>query len=238
MKKLVLATVCAMAMSGAAFAQGLIAWNTPSSSITVQTNTAISPLFGGTGTGGTVGNTFAASTGVTYYYALLYQAYPGLGAGGLATDTSVWDGTWFSTGLTATNATFAHNVTPQTPASGTTLTVSALSTTQSVVIVGWSANLGSDWTTVSNALKNWSTSQIAGAYFGETSFGYINGNSSPSPGASIFGNGTASANGLPIFSLNTQLYLLPSSSVVPEPATMVLAGLGGLSLLLFRRQRK
>jgi hypothetical protein len=30
------------------------------------------------------------------------------------------------------------------------------------------------------------------------------------------------------------LYLVP----VPEPTTLALAGLGGLSLLLFRRQRK
>ena len=29
-----------------------------------------------------------------------------------------------------------------------------------------------------------------------------------------------------------------SAALVPEPATMALAGLGGLSLLLFRRQRK
>ena len=53
------------------------------------------------------------------------------------------------------------------------------------------------------------------------------------PGATVFGT-AASAQGLPIFSLLTPLYLVP----VPEPTTLALAGLGGLSLLLFRRQRK
>jgi hypothetical protein len=49
----------------------------------------------------------------------------------------------------------------------------------------------------------------------------------------VFGT-TATAQGLPIQSLLTPLYLVP----VPEPTTLALAGLGGLSLLLFRRQRK
>ena len=40
--------------------------------------------------------------------------------------------------------------------------------------------------------------------------------------------------GLPIDSLNTQLYFIIP---VPEPGTMALAALGGLSLLAFRRKK-
>jgi hypothetical protein len=76
--------------------------------------------------------------------------------------------------------------------------------------------------------------QLAGqqGFFGVTSTGYTASGSS-NPGATLFAT-AANAQGLPILSLNTQLYLVP----VPEPTTLALAGLGGLSLLLFRRQRK
>jgi hypothetical protein len=73
------------------------------------------------------------------------------------------------------------------------------------------------------------------AFFGETAFGYIN-PLAGSPGIAITqNNGTPGAFGLGIFSLDTQLYQLPID--IPEPATMALAGLGGLSLLLFHRRK-
>ncbi len=54
------------------------------------------------------------------------------------------------------------------------------------------------------------------------------------PGPNVFGY-AATPNGQPIYSLNTQLYLLPTA--IPEPGTLALAGLGGLCLFLFCRQR-
>jgi hypothetical protein len=240
MKKLALTIVCAMAVSGVAFSQGLIAWATPSADITVQTNgTVYSPLFGGGSANGTQGNLAAQSSGLGYSFALLYQTYPGPGAGGIATDTSVWDGTWTATGLTATNSTFAHNI---SPINGVTQTVPAFDNTNSMVLVGWSSDLGTSWVGVSNILAQLALGNTApllaqtggaSAWFGESTFGYLIGNTSPSPGAAVFAGG-ADANGLPIDELNMQLYLLP----VPEPTTLALAGLGGLSLMFFRRQRK
>ena len=58
MKKLVLTTVCALAITGAAFAAGNVNWTGPSAAaITAQTNsTQYSPLFGGAAvSGGAVG---------------------------------------------------------------------------------------------------------------------------------------------------------------------------------------
>jgi len=238
MKKLVLTTVCAMALSGAAFAQGFINLSFGSASITFETNsTQYSPLgtFGGQSTGGGAIGLTAASDPGAFDYALLYSAQPVPGVAN--SDLNVWDGTWFSTGYTGTNNASANAGRVNTvQASGNETVPWANGVTNNIILVGWSVNLGTSWTTVSNELANWSTlgSGIVGpAYFGETSVGYIDPSLS-TPGAAIIGNGTGTANGLPIFSLNSQLYLLP----VPEPTTLALAGLGGLSLMLFRRQRK
>lgn len=244
MKKLTLTIVCAMAMSGAAFSQGFITWSLPSANITMQTNSTVySPLFGGGTTGsGAIGLT--ATTAGGFDYILLYAN----GAG--VTDSTVWDGTWLANAafdggtpgeLDGTNGISALQkgaVLPENTAngqSGNGVQVNwANGTTNSIVLVGWSANLGSSWGAVSNLLNNWSTlgSTVVGkAYFGESAFGYIN-PSAGTPGTPIAAGGP-DANGLPLTSLNTPLYLLP----VPEPATLALAGLGGLSILLFRRRK-
>ena len=76
--------------------------------------------------------------------------------------------------------------------------------------------------------------QLAGqqGFFGVSTTGYTASGSRKSRCYGVCN--CCNAQGLPIFSLLTPLYLVP----VPEPTTLALAGLGGLSLLLFRRQRK
>jgi hypothetical protein len=230
MKKLVLTTVCALAMTGAAFAAGNINWGSIGfASMTAQTNaTQYSPLFGGAATGsGSIGA--PANGSLNTYYELLYTSFSGSQATipSLASLLS-----WTDSGLSATN----------NPGNGARLVVVAANsgatvpwspgTTDSIVLVGWSANLGTSWLSVSNTLKSGTFG--ANSFFGVSTTGYITTfDTATSPGATVFAPG-ATSEGLPIFSLNTQLYLLP----VPEPTTIALAGLGGLSLLLFRRQRK
>jgi len=250
MKKLALTIVSAMAMTGAAFAQGYVNWNVATSMVTVETNSAtLSPLFGGGSVAGTVGLT--ATVANSFDYALLYQSTPN---GTLSTDTSVWDGTWTGaagntgvnmTGVNSTGLTHGGVVLATVNgASGTGVQVNwANGVTNSIVLVGWSADLGSSWVGVSNILAQLALGNTAPliaqvgnsqAFFGETPIGNVN-PTGASPGDTLFFTSSAAlATGTPIFSLNTQLYLLP----VPEPATLALAGLGGLSLLLFRRQRK
>jgi PEP-CTERM motif len=244
MKKLALTIICALATTGA-FAQGWVSWSTPNASITGQTNSTVySPLFGGGATsGGAIGNTANnAATGLIYDYELLYQPW----SGSITTDTHVWDGTWKDTGLGATN-TFNGRLSASGSSGNIDLSGTigwSNPTTNNLVLVGWSATLGTSWAVVSNECVLAAANPnhyftVAGnqqnnplCFFGESSFGYIK-PASATPGNTAFGLGTFGATGLPIFSLNTQLYEVP----IPEPATFAMVGLGGLSLLLFRRRK-
>jgi len=237
MKKLVLTTVCTVAMAGAAFAQGTVHWDTiGAGGYTAQTNsTTYSPLFGGgSAVGGTIGNTFTAAVAPgAYDWELLYLG--GAQQGSAPTTLSAL-AAWADAGLSAVQTASAGRLGPLAAQSTTAATVPWPSgTSDNIMLVGWSANLGATWGAVSNMLANWSTDQIANAYIGLSVPGYINPNAG-NPGAVIFGGGV-NANGTPIQSTLTQLYLIPLT-VVPEPTTLALAGLGGLGLMLFRRQRK
>jgi hypothetical protein len=239
MKKLTLTIGMVVAMAGAAFAQGTISWLTISpAAITAQTNSqSYSPLFGGGSTGtGAIGVTAVTANG--FYYELLYNTAAFTGSKIAAPTLTQLLSSWIDTGLEANNTTASTGkLNPLNPTAAAAVTgwaggIGALGgTTNNIIIVGWSSNLGTSWVTVSNVLANWSTDKIANAFFGESSTGYLVPNQG-NPGAIAF-NAAANASGLPIFSLNTQLYALP----IPEPATCALLGLGGLSLLLFRRRK-
>jgi len=237
MKKLALTIGCAVAVTGAAFAQGTLNWNTLApTGITVQQNATLSPFFGGVTS---ISGTFVGTTANSFYFELLYNtAFTGsqIAAPSLAALTS---SAWIDSGLKANNSTAsAGKLTPvgaslQAVPQGTWAGgIGALGgTTNNIVLVGWSSNLGSTWAAVAPLLAAWDNS-IPNAYFGVSTTGYIVPNIAPANGPTLFAS-AAGLNGLPINSVNTQLYLLP----VPEPATFALAGLGGLAMLMFRRRK-
>jgi hypothetical protein len=242
MKKIVLTSFCTLALAGAALAQGNVGWLTISAgAMTAQTNsTTYSPFFGGgAAVGGTVGVTTGnASAGTGFYYELLYTGSYNGSTAGVAPTTLTALGTWTDSALEASNN-------PVVSSSGRLVTMNAntaaqvngmnVGTTNYIILVGWSANLGSTWATADAHLNN--ANYLSGlstqAFFGISNVGFINPvSTSTSPGAALFGT-AVTTQGTPINSLNTQLYVIP----VPEPGTMALAALSGASLLLFRRRK-
>jgi len=236
MKKLVLTTICTLAVAGAAFAQGTVNWGAANpSGFTAQTNAqTYSPLFGGGSTGGgTIGLTATPALG--FYYELLYTTYSGTQATVPSTVSGI--ASWGDAGLEMTNVTSSTGKASGFPVNTQATVPWVAGTTDSIVLVGWSVNLGTSWSTVLTELQQWTTganysqSIVGPAYFGISATGFETVGSS-NPGATIIA-GTLNPQGKPITSVNTQLYLLP----VPEPTTIALATLGGASLLLFRRRK-
>jgi len=242
MKKILLASICTLALAGVALAQGNVNWSGPSAAgFTVQTNaTAYSPLFGGGSTGGgTVGTIQSATTAPNaFYFELLYTNQTGYQVAASSPSLTALGG-WTDSSLTATNGSTSGRTATINPNPGQTLSAFTPGTTNNIIMVGWSSDLGTTWGGANGAYAHIQSSTYLAslgtqqAFFGVSTVGYTTGLASTvSTGAALFGS-AATASGLPIFSLNTQLYLIP----VPEPGTMALAALGGASLLLFRRRK-
>jgi hypothetical protein len=239
MKKLVLTSVCALAVTAGAFAQGLVNWQAISfANMTAQTNATVASTFapGSLPGGGTIGGAGTLTPG-GFYYALLYSSYTGVQASAPTTAAQMTAAGWQAAGPTATNSGTAGRLFSTPSNNGLPVAGFVPGVTNSVMMAGWSANLGTTWTAAWNTIQNWAT-QSAGvvgpAFFGLSNTGYIATlDNSTVPGVTVFGINPTAA-GLPIQSLNTQLFQL---SAVPEPGTLALAALGGASLLLFRRKK-
>jgi len=131
-----------------------------------------------------------------------------------------------ATGLIATNTSAGRLV----AGNGVAIPGTAAGGTAAILIRGWSANLGQNWAEASANLA------ILGGYAGSSAvapnfllggdggLGFIQ----PSP---VFGG----SSGIVPAGVNNGFTL--TYFPVPEPSSMVLAGLGAASLLLFRRRK-
>lgn len=103
----------------------------------------------------------------------------------------------------------------------------SIGSTVDFVVRGWSANAGATW---SQALTFWNNgSPTVDMYIGSSTVGndlLLGGGAIPV--SSLFGAGANQVGGF-------TMGLVPG--VIPEPTSMVLAGLGAASLLLFRRRK-
>jgi len=208
MKKiLLLGTVCALTVSG--YAQGLISINGSGTHV-ISVNNGTSTI------------TMPATAGAYIFDVLQYI---GVGAPTVNSsldltstswiDTTVLGGT--GTGPKAGQVTGALTATAANWANGLTAYD---------IVVGWSSTEGTTWAQISAAItgNNWANvGPSATSVFGYSLTGQTTSATSPANGASVW-SGISGG-------------FVLQQVAVPEPATIALAGLGGLSLLALRRKK-
>lgn len=195
-----------------AWGQGSVNWLTINFGfMTAQTNsTQYSPFIGGGSTGsGTIGAAGgSANPGPNFRFQLLYG--PEFNGSIISPPTTLSQlNSWSDSGLSATNAlTVAGRLVPVAGSSHATTPIGwDAGHTNYIIMVGWSANLGATWSEAKANLNNGFLGVSYPAYFGVSSVGYIRPSTlNQDPGVSVFGQ-SSTANGQPIYSLNTQLYL-------------------------------
>jgi len=218
MKK-ILAIVALASVAVTGMSQGLVTIN--QTSFNIQTNS------------GTIGTISGVAN--SFYFALLTIADPsGSTTTPVISSKSSLTSSWIDTGVTGTNGTgftagklIAIGGIPGASATG----VQGGGATNFFVVVGWSSTLGSTWSAVASQISNNSYLNNS-ACFGYTQVGYGVG-SDLAPGFAVFGTNPGQ-----IPTTAGSFVLTPiNPTPVPEPGTLVLAGLGGLSLLAFRRKK-
>jgi hypothetical protein len=217
MKKLILTAIGLVAGATLIHAQGYIEFYGPSAAI--GTNSASTYGNGGASQGKLLG------TAGQYDFALLYATTTTAG------DASPLGANWSLVTLDAGGALLGNNfagdaggLTGPGTSGGVQVDLAA-GTTYEAMLVGWSATLGSSWSQVSSLFTP-GTSSTIGGFIGNTPIETMTPFSTAGAGdpvlfTSVFPAGSLVLDAVP----------------VPEPATLALAGLGGLSMLFLRRRK-
>ena len=229
MKKTLL-TILLGAFAVGAYAQGTVIFATTA---TASTKTSTNSVVGGTAAG------LTSATAGSYYYALFYSTTGATTVSGAGSTSIVGAGshyvfndanwTFVSYGANGAAGKFASSGTVNSDGTTTIPTVAAAGTAE-LVVVGWSANIGSTWQSVQTYLAG----PGYDAWVGESAVASIVlGNAPGTAGSqspiSLFGTGVGQVGGLLLGQVQ--------AVATPEPGTMALAALGGASMLLFLRRK-
>jgi hypothetical protein len=228
MKKIVLTLALAGLMSSA-FGQGVV--NFANGAVTDIYTNATQTIWGTATGGGTSGLTPTTANGGSFYYALLMQSYSSGPTASTSLSSLAANG-WLTTGLIASPGLGAGRLSGGNPV--TTLSADVIGVGNQYTVLGWSGNIApgtlAGLATVEanlalgSTFSGWTVPNGQNGFLGISSVG--TGVGATSPVQALFGF----AGGINSF---VNLYLVP----VPEPTTVALIGLGGLSLLLFRRRQ-
>ena len=197
--------------------------NSPSTRVSTNSSFFINGGPTRSGASGLVNSSLIEPSG--YHYALLAQFYAGSGPTVNSTFTSLLSDNWIYTGALGNNNLAAGGI-----AGGANTQTTAgmpVGDANQFIVVGWSSNLGTTWNTFSTRLASddWVTANDAFGFLGISPVGTGVGVDSGDIPELLFGGPSGIQTGF-------SLFLTP----IPEPTTMALAGLAGLSLLLFRRR--
>jgi hypothetical protein len=226
-----------------AIPQGIVTWNSVAGFLQVQTNDTVWSSFsaanGQAAPSGTIGVTTASANNVAlgyggagYYFELLADA------NGVNSPASVIDlSGWMDTGLSGVNATGAGKMLQNNAGPSAIASNWPAGAASGIVLVGWSANLGETWATVSGELAQWASvgASFVGAntaYFGVSAVGNIV-SGTASPGPALFGTGVGQINS----GAAAPMQLDALAVLIPEPGTMALTAVGAAAMLLFRRKK-
>ncbi|MGA3284794.1 MAG: PEP-CTERM sorting domain-containing protein [Verrucomicrobiota bacterium] len=232
MKKLVLTAIALVAGATLGYSQGNIILVNSVSTFYISTN--------GTSIGLGTGVAYGPST--SYYYEVLDSTVVVASTGNQLLFNLANQALWQDSGVSGDSNNslkkggIADSPNPVSAAHWGAPTGNDYTTgpTDYYIVVGWSANLGTTWAIAEANLNNNSWQSLSTTpWFGTSAVAYqeAGGGTDALPAVSVWGSPAQS--GLAGAGLTTGFQLLP----VPEPSTMVLAGLGGLSLLLFRRRK-
>jgi len=230
MKKLLTITA-SLGLAVAAFGQGQVNFaNSSAAASKISQNSAL----GGALTG------LATAGANSYYYELFIAPYGTLAAGTAegangATGFQAVDptsigfvDTGFEAASTATAGRLAMITAGDSQGYADMTAVNAsygAGDSADLLVVGWSANLGTNWTTVKADIDagNYSAGTPGATWVGESVVGAI-----------VLGGGSTPVSGIPAATTapGFGLYLVQ----VPEPATFALCGLGAAALVIFRRR--
>jgi len=202
---------------GTSFGQGFISVLGTQQQST-NTSTTLSSAYTGGAAGGTT--TVGAPVATAFLCEVLTAAFTGATNSTSLFGSSAASLGWLDTGIQGNNNTFAGRL---TAGAGLAANNAPAGQNNQWLIVSWSANLGT-WSTVSAALASGSFTQAGEIGWSLVGIG-ASGAAAPGVPLALTGNGN------PI-NLGWSMLAVP----VPEPATIALAGLGGLSLLALRRR--